>query len=158
MLLKVFDLCTLRNERGLITHMWCLTGRCDPTDFQNFASTLHLFCRSMHDVIKNVRRLCKRQEYEVGRGGVDLKRSRIVLLAVGGKRSIRGCLMNCYANRGVPRQIAKNIMNRNQTQPTYTSTGHRIHTPLTRATRAHLISTEKKVVPVQIIFCFKENK
>ncbi|KAL4080486.1 glycosyltransferase family 2 protein, partial [Scleroderma citrinum] len=172
---KLLDMCALRNEREF-THMRYSAATCDPNDFKDSGFTLRqvhydpprrtelfivmtmynesedLFCRSMHGVIKNVAHLCKRDRSKTW--GKDGWKKVVVCIVSDGRQKINSRTLSVIATMGAYQDgIAKNVVNgKPVTAHIYEYTTQISVTPSMKIEGA-----EKGIIPVQIIFCLKEQ-
>ncbi|KAH0832244.1 glycosyltransferase family 2 protein [Lanmaoa asiatica] len=172
---KLLDMCALRNEREF-THMRYSAATCDPNDFKDTGFTLRqvhydpprrtelfivmtmynedeeLFCRSMHGVIKNIAHLCKRDRSKTW--GKDGWKKVVVCIVSDGRQKINSRTLSVIATMGAYQDgIAKSIVNgRPVTAHIYEYT-----TQISVSPSMKIEGAEKGIIPVQLIFCLKEN-
>ncbi|KAF9220531.1 glycosyltransferase family 2 protein [Gyrodon lividus] len=172
---KLLNMCALRNEREF-THMRYSAATCDPNDFMDSGFTLRqlhydpprrtelfivmtmynedeeLFCRSMHGVIRNITHLCKRDRSKTW--GKDGWKKVVVCIVSDGRQKINSRTLSVIAAMGAYQEgIAKNIVNGKPV----TAHIYEYTTQISVSPSMKIEGAEKGVVPVQVIFCLKEQ-
>ncbi|KAH6907524.1 chitin synthase [Coprinopsis sp. MPI-PUGE-AT-0042] len=172
---KLLEMCPNRNDREF-THMRYSAATSDPNAFKDDGFTLRqvhydpprktelfivmtmynedeeLFCRTMHGVIKNIAHLCKRDRSKTW--GKDGWKKVVVCIVSDGRAKINSRTLSVIAAMGAYQEgIAKTkVGTKNVTAHIYEYTTQISVTPSLKIEGA-----EKGTVPVQIIFCLKEN-
>ncbi|KAK2465800.1 hypothetical protein APHAL10511_002344 [Amanita phalloides] len=172
---KLLDMFANRTDREF-THMRYSAATCDPNDFKDSGFTLRqvhydpprrtelfivmtmynedeeLFCRSMHGVMKNVAHLCKRERSKTW--GKDGWKKVVVCIVSDGRKKINSRTLSIIATMGAYQEnVAKNLVdNKPVTAHIFEYT-----TQISVSPSMRIEGPEKGIVPVQIIFCLKEN-
>ncbi|KAK0183781.1 glycosyltransferase family 2 protein [Armillaria mellea] len=172
---KLLELCQNRTDREF-THMRYTAATCDPNDFQSAGFGLRqleytpgrrtelfivmtmynedeeLFCRTMHGVMKNIAHLCSRTRSQTW--GKDGWKKVVVCIVSDGRKKINSRTLSVIAAMGVYQEgIAKNIID----EKPVTAHIFEYTTQVSVTPSLKIEGAEKKHVPVQIIFCLKEQ-
>ncbi|KAI5991704.1 glycosyltransferase family 2 protein [Pisolithus orientalis] len=131
---KLLDMCALRNEREF-THM-----RYSAADM------------SMHGVMKNIAHLCKRDRSKTW--GKEGWKKVVVCIVSDGRQKINSRTLSVIATMGAYQDgIAKNIVNGKPV----TAHIYEYTTQISVSPSMKIEGAEKGIVPVQVIFCLKEQ-
>ncbi|KAI5121342.1 hypothetical protein M0805_000650 [Coniferiporia weirii] len=172
---KLLDRCSLRNEREY-THMRYSAATCDPNDFMSEGFTLRqvlyepprrtelfivmtmyneeddLFCRTMHGVMKNIAHLCTRDRSRTW--GKEGWKKVVVCIVSDGRKKINQRTLSVIAALGAYQDgVAKNVVNKKPVAAHI----YEYTTQISVTPSKKIEGSEKGMVPVQIIFCLKEN-
>lgn len=163
-----------RRDTDEFTHMRYSAVTCDPDEFVQNNFTLrqniynrhteifigvtmynedeHLFCRTLHGVMKNIAHLCTRNKSRVWGDGSWNKV--VVGIISDGRKNIHPRVLDCLSALGVYQEgVAKNMVdNKEVTAHVYEYT-----TQLSLDSKMQFRGAEKGMVPVQILFCLKEK-
>ena len=168
-------MCPNRTDREF-THMRYSAATCDPNDFKDSGFTLRqvhydpprrtelfivmtmyneeedLFCRSMHGVMKNIAYLCKRDRSKTW--GKDGWKKVVVCIVSDGRAKIDARTLSVIATIGAYQEgVAKTkIGKKDVTAHIYEYTAQISVNPSLK-----IEGSERGIVPVQIIFCLKEQ-
>ncbi|KAF9180317.1 Chitin synthase, class 1 [Haplosporangium sp. Z 767] len=169
---------TLKYQEGEeFTHMRYTAATCDPNDFASENYTLRplllddqpretelfivmtmynedevLFTRTMHGVMKNIRHLTTRDRSRTW--GPDAWKKVVVCIVSDGRTKINPKTLNVLAAMGVYQDgIAKNLVN----DKTVTAHIYEYTTQVTIDPEMGRSGHDKGYVPVQILFCLKEQ-
>ncbi|KAJ3575497.1 hypothetical protein NP233_g1057 [Leucocoprinus birnbaumii] len=172
---KLLERCANKSDREF-THMRYSAATCDPNDFQKDGFTLRqllydpprktelfivmtmynedeeLFTRTFHGVVKNLAHLCKRDRSKTW--GKDGWKKVVVCIVSDGRVKINSRTLSVIAAMGAYQEgIAKNkIDDKPVTAHIYEYTTQVSVTP-----SLQIHDSSKGVVPIQVIFCLKEN-
>ncbi|KAL1946121.1 hypothetical protein VTO73DRAFT_15248 [Trametes versicolor] len=172
---KLLSMCQQKDDREF-THMRYSAATCDPNDFKDDGFTLRqvhydpprrtelfivmtmynedeeLFCRTMHGVMKNIAHLCKRDRSKTW--GKEGWKKVVVCIVSDGRLKINSRTLSVIAAMGAYQEgVAKNKVNgKPVTAHIYEYTTQISVTPSMK-----LEGAERGIMPVQIIFCLKEN-
>ncbi|KAI0369434.1 glycosyltransferase family 2 protein [Pilatotrama ljubarskyi] len=172
---KLLNMCAMRNEREF-THMRYSAATCDPNDFKDEGFTLRqvhydpprrtelfivmtmynedeeLFCRTMHGVMKNIAHLCKRDRSKTW--GKEGWKKVVVCIVSDGRLKINSRTLSVIAAMGAYQDgVAKNMVNGKPVMAHI----YEYTTQISVTPSMKLEGAERGIVPVQIIFCLKEN-
>ncbi|KAL5482358.1 CHS4_2 [Sanghuangporus weigelae] len=172
---KLLERCQFRNEREF-THMRYSAATCDPNEFMNEGFTLRqvlyepprrtelfivmtmyneddeLFTRTMHGVMKNIAHLCTRNRSRTW--GSDGWKKVVVCIVSDGRKKIHPRTLSAVAALGAYQDgVAKNVVNK---KPVVAHI-YEYTTQVSLTPSRKLEGSEKGIVPVQILFCLKEN-
>ncbi|KAF9476207.1 glycosyltransferase family 2 protein [Pholiota conissans] len=172
---KLLDMCPNRTDREF-THMRYSAATCDPNDFKDSGFTLRqvhydpprrtelfivmtmynedeeLFCRTMHGVIKNIAHLCKRDRSKTW--GKDGWKKVVVCIVSDGRSKINSRTLSVIAAMGAYQEgVAKTKIGKQDV----TAHIYEYTTQISVSPSMKIEGAEKGVVPVQVIFCLKEN-
>ncbi|EJC98439.1 glycosyltransferase family 2 protein [Fomitiporia mediterranea MF3/22] len=172
---KLLDRCKFRTEREF-THMRYSAATCDPNDFMNEGFTLRqvlyepprrtelfivmtmyneddeLFCRTMHGVMKNVAHLCTRNRSRTW--GSEGWKKVVVCIVSDGRKKIHPRTLSAIAALGAYQDgVAKNVVNKKPVSAHI----YEYTTQISLTPSRKIEGSEKGIVPVQILFCLKEN-
>ncbi|KAF5340785.1 hypothetical protein D9611_007290 [Ephemerocybe angulata] len=172
---KLLEMCPRRDEREF-THMRYSAATCDPNDFKNSGFTLRqvhydpprktelfivmtmynedeeLFCRTMHGVMKNIVHLTKRDRSKTW--GKEGWKKVVVCIVSDGRAKINSRTLSVIAAMGAYQEgVAKTKVG---TKPV-TAHIYEYTTQISVTPSLKIEGGEKGFVPVQIIFCLKEN-
>ncbi|KIJ45918.1 glycosyltransferase family 2 protein [Sphaerobolus stellatus SS14] len=172
---KLLDMSAMRTEREF-AYMRYSAATCDPNNFKDEGYTLRqvlydpprrtelfivltmynedeeLFCRTMHGVMKNIAHLCSRNRSKTW--GKEGWKKVVVCIVSDGRKKINSRTLSVIATMGCYQDgIATSIVNNKPvTAHIYEYTAQISVTPSMKIEGA-----EKGIVPVQVIFCLKEN-
>ncbi|EMD39480.1 glycosyltransferase family 2 protein [Gelatoporia subvermispora B] len=172
---KLLDMCANRNVREF-THMRYSAATCDPNDFKDSGFTLRqvhydpprrtelfivmtmynedeeLFCRTMHGVMKNIAHLCKRDRSKTW--GKEGWKKVVVCIVSDGRKKINSRTLSVIAAMGAYQEgVAKSVVNdKPVTAHIYEYTAQISVSPSMK-----IEGSDRGIVPVQLIFCLKEN-
>ncbi|KAH8109773.1 glycosyltransferase family 2 protein [Phellopilus nigrolimitatus] len=172
---KLLSRCTMRNEREF-THMRYSAATGDPNEFMNEGFTLRqvlyepprrtelfivmtmyneeddLFCRTMHGVMKNIAHLCTRDRSRTW--GKEGWKKVVVCIVSDGRKKINQRTLSVIAALGAYQDgVAKNVVNKKPVAAHI----YEYTTQISVTPSKKIEGSEKGMVPVQIIFCLKEN-
>ena len=165
-----------RKEDREFTHMRYTAATCDPSEFKSERFTLRqvlyeqprttelfivitmynenevLFARTLHGVMKNIKHLCSRDRSKVW--GKEGWRKVVVCVVADGRSKIHPRTLAVLAALGVYQDgVAKNVVNGKPV----TAHIYEYTTQIDVDPDLKFQSSEKGVVPCQIIFCLKEK-
>jgi len=163
-----------RKDDKEFTHMRYTAATCDPSDFPKESYTLRqalmgrttelfivltmynedevLFTRSMHGVMKNIAHLCTRDRSRTW--GPNGWQKVVVCVVSDGRSKINHRTLSVLAAMGVYQDgVAKNIV---ATKPV-TAHIYEYTTQLSIDPEMRIKGADKDIVPVQVLFCLKEN-
>ncbi|EJC98438.1 uncharacterized protein FOMMEDRAFT_31885 [Fomitiporia mediterranea MF3/22] len=174
---RLLDRCKFRTEREF-THMRYSAATCDPNDFMNEGFTLRqalyepprhtelfivitmyneddeLFCRTMHGVMENIAHLCTRNRSRTW--GAEGWKKVVVCIVSDGRKKIHPRTLSAIAALGAYQDgVAKNLVNSKPVVAHIYEYTTQIPVSLTPSRKIE--GPEKGIVPVQILFCLKEN-
>lgn len=172
---KLLDRCKIKNEREF-THMRYSAATCDPNDFMKEGFTLRqvlyepprrtelfivmtmyneeddLFCRTMHGVMKNIAHLCTRDRSRTW--GKEGWKKVVVCIVSDGRKKINSRTLSVIAALGAYQDgVAKGFVNKKHVAAHI----YEYTTQISISPSKKIEGAEKGIVPVQIIFCLKED-
>ncbi|GAA5980582.1 hypothetical protein JCM5350_004355 [Sporobolomyces pararoseus] len=111
-----------------------------------------LFCRTLHGVMKNISHLCKRKKSQTW--GQDGWKKVVVCIVADGRKAIHPRVLDCLAALGIYREgLATNQIDDKPVQAHV----YEYTTQMSIAPDLTFKGLEKGIVPVQMMFCLKEN-
>ncbi|GAA5888502.1 hypothetical protein JCM5296_000654 [Sporobolomyces johnsonii] len=111
-----------------------------------------LFCRTLHGVMKNISHLCKRKKSQTW--GPDGWKKVVVCVVADGRKAIHPRVLDCLAALGIYREgLATNQIDDKPVQAHV----YEYTTQMSIAPDLTFKGLEKGIVPVQMMFCLKEN-
>ncbi|GAA5942835.1 uncharacterized protein JCM15063_002808 [Sporobolomyces koalae] len=111
-----------------------------------------LFCRTLHGIMKNISHLCKRKKSQTW--GPDGWKKVVVCIVADGRRAIHPRVLDCLAALGIYRDgLATNQIDDKPVQAHV----YEYTTQMSIAPDLTFKGLEKGIVPVQMMFCLKEN-
>ncbi|GAA6062856.1 hypothetical protein JCM10212_006109 [Sporobolomyces blumeae] len=111
-----------------------------------------LFCRTLHGIMKNIAHLCKRKKSQTW--GPDGWKKVVVCVVADGRRAIHPRVLDCLAALGIYRDgLATNQIDDKPVQAHV----YEYTTQMSIAPDLTFKGLEKGIVPVQMMFCLKEN-
>ncbi|GAA5915714.1 chitin synthase CHS2 [Sporobolomyces salmoneus] len=111
-----------------------------------------LFCRTLHGIMKNISHLCKRKKSQTW--GPDGWKKVVVCIVADGRRAIHPRVLDCLAALGIYRDgLATNQIDDKSVQAHV----YEYTTQMSIAPDLTFKGLEKGIVPVQMMFCLKEN-
>ncbi|KAK9468701.1 chitin synthase-domain-containing protein [Lipomyces arxii] len=163
-----------RRDNDEFTYMRYTAATCDPDDFAKFGFTLRPvnndretelcicitmynedevnFTRTLHAVMKNIAHLCSRSKSRVW--GKDGWKKIVVTVIADGRKNINPRVLDCMAAMGIFQDgIAKNSVN----GKTVKAHLYEYTTQISLDSDLKFKGAEKGVVPVQMLFCLKEE-
>ncbi|WFC97396.1 chitin synthase [Malassezia yamatoensis] len=163
-----------RRDTDEFTHMRYSAVTCDADEFASNNFTLrqslynrhteifigmtmynedeHLFCRTLHGVMKNITHLCSRNKSRVwGEGSWNKV---VVGIIADGRKNISPNVLNCLSALGAYQEgVAKNSVDNKPVQAHV----YEYTTQLSLDSKVHFRGAEQGMVPVQLLFCLKEK-
>ncbi|KAH8553974.1 glycosyltransferase family 2 protein [Umbelopsis sp. PMI_123] len=156
------------------SHMRYSAVTCDPDDFSKCQFTLRprlqgrqtelficmtmynedevLFCRTLHGVMKNVAHLCSRSRSKTWDG--EGWKKVVVCVVADGRKKCDPRVLNVLECLGVYQEgVAKNVVNDRPVEAHL----YEYTTQVSMDPELRIKGADKGVVPVQILFCLKEN-
>jgi chitin synthase len=165
-----------RRDENEFTHMRYTAVTCDPDDFVKRGYLLrqsidptrretelficitmynedeHCFTRTMHGVMRNIAHFCSRSKSRVW--GKDGWQKIVVCVIADGRKKVHPRVLDCLAALGVYQSgIAKNLVNG---RPVHAHV-YEYTTQVSLDSDLKFKGAEKGIVPVQMIFCLKEQ-
>lgn len=163
-----------RRDNDEFTYMRYTAATCEPDDFMKNGFTLRpanndretellicitmynedevSFTRTMHSVMKNVAHLCSRSKSRMW--GKDGWKKVVVTIVADGRKKINPRVLDCLASMGIFQDgIAKNSVNGTEVKAHI----YEYTTQISLDSDLRFKGAEKGVVPVQVLFCLKEN-
>ncbi|GAA5827776.1 hypothetical protein JCM5353_006413 [Sporobolomyces roseus] len=111
-----------------------------------------LFCRTLHGVMKNIAHLCKRKKSQTW--GPDGWKKVVVCIVADGRKAIHPRVLDCLSALGIYRDgLATNQIDDKPVQAHV----YEYTTQMSIAPDLTFKGLEKGIVPVQMMFCLKEN-
>ncbi|KAL1924501.1 uncharacterized protein VTP21DRAFT_4155 [Calcarisporiella thermophila] len=170
---RYLDGVPLKNEKEF-THMRYTAATCDPNNFKSEGFSLRqplmgrstelfivmtmynedeiLFCRTMHGVMKNIAHLCTRDRSRTW--GKDGWKKVVVCIVSDGRSKIHPRTLHVLSAMGVYQDgVAKNVVNGKPV----TAHIYEFTTQISLDPELKKKGAEKGLVPVQVIFCLKEQ-
>lgn len=172
---KLLELCPIKDEREF-THMRYTAATCDPNNFRDEGYALRqalfdpprktelfivmtmyneddeLFARTMHGVMKNVQHLMTRTRSRTW--GSEGWKKVVICIVSDGREKINARTLSAIASLGAYQDgVAKNIVG----DKPVTAHIYEYTTQLAITDKKKIVGAERGAVPVQIIFCLKEE-
>ncbi|KAK7208461.1 chitin synthase-domain-containing protein [Myxozyma melibiosi] len=164
-----------RRDNDEFTYMRYTAATCEPDDFMKCGFTLRpanndretelvicitmynedevSFTRTMHAVMKNIAHLCSRSKSRMW--GKEGWKKVVVIIVADGRKKINPRVLDCLASMGIFQDgIAKNSVNGQEVKAHI----YEYTTQISLDSDLKFKGAEKGVVPVQVLFCLKENQ